>query len=324
MSNIYNNKTRILLILEILKSDTDEDHALKAADIIKMITDEGLKCDRKTFYDDINSLVDAGYDIIHETGGGYKLVSRDFEDAELRLLSDAVYSSRFISAGKTKVLAGKLRQLTSSYLASSMKRQLFLSDAKTPNEDILYSVDALSRAILDDVKVTFEYLVWGPDKKLVTKGAKKRILSPWALIWQDQNYYLMAYDTDAGKMKHFRVDKMTRVELTSEKRDGREEYEATDMTSYVEGTFSMYGGRRETVTLDFPESLIGIAYDRFGKDVTQRAGEKGRILIRSEIFVSNQFYGWLTGLGPEVKINAPESCVKEYSDYLKKILKGYK
>ncbi len=96
MSNIYNNKTRILLILEILKSDTDEDHALKAADIIKMITDEGLKCDRKTFYDDINSLVDAGYDIIHETGGGYKLVSRDFEDAELRLLSDAVYSSRFI------------------------------------------------------------------------------------------------------------------------------------------------------------------------------------------------------------------------------------
>ena len=322
--NIYNNKTRILLILDILKKNTDEDHALKAADIIERINAEGLKCDRKTLYDDIASLIDAGVDIIHEPGGGYKLLSRDFEDAEVKLLIDAVYSSKFISSQKTKVLAGKLKSLTSESQASSITRQLYSSDSKTPNEDVLYNVDSLSRAIQDNRQVSFEYLVWGANKKLVTKGEKVRILSPWALIWQDQNYYLMAYDTDAGKMKHFRVDKMTHVEPTTEKRDGRSEYEATDMTSYVEGTFSMYGGRHETVTLDFPEELIGIAYDRFGKDVIQRAGDKGRILVRSEIFVSNQFYGWLTGLGGDVKINSPESCIKEYTDYLKGILKGYK
>ncbi len=123
--NIYNNKTRIILILEILKSETDEDHVIKAEEIIERIREEGLKCDRKTLYSDIASLVDAGYDIIHEapgSGGGYKLVSRDFEDAELRLLADAVYSSKFISQQKTRILADKLQKLTSSYMASSMIR----------------------------------------------------------------------------------------------------------------------------------------------------------------------------------------------------------
>ncbi len=324
MKNSYNNKTRILLILDILREETDEDHALKAADIIKRINDEGLKCDRKTFYDDINSIVDAGYDIIHENGGGYKLASREFEDAELRLLSDAVYSSRFISPDKTKVLAGKLQKQTSSYLASSMKRQIFLADAKTPNENILYSVDALSRAILDDFKVCFEYLTWSPDKKLVTKGEKKRIISPWALIWQDQNYYLLGYDAGASKMKHFRVDKMTHVEPLVEKRDGRDEYESIDMPTYVEQTFYMYGGRMETVTLDFPKDKIGIAYDRFGIDVAQRTGDKDRILIRTDCYVSDQFYGWVSGLGGDVKIASPENVVEGYKAFLKGILKGYK
>ncbi len=322
----YNNKTRILLILDILKNETDDDHPLKADAILERIREYGLKCDRKTFYNDIESLVDAGYDIIHEpsgAGGGYKLVSRDFEDAELRLLADAVYSSKFISQGKTKILAEKLKKLTSSYMASSMIRQIYSSDSKTPNEDVLYNVDTLSRAIHSDVKVCFEYLIWGPGKKLVTKGEKKRVLSPWALIWQDQNYYLMAYDDAAGKMKHFRVDKMRHVELTETAREGRNDFDKIDMSSYVEETFSMYGGRLETITLDLPEDLIGIAYDRFGTDVSQRPGKKGRILVRTKCYVSSLFYGWLSGLKGDVLLAGPDNVVEEYKEYLKNLLDKY-
>jgi len=318
--NVYNNKTRILLILDLLKNKTDDEHVVKASELIECIQNEGLKCDRKTLYDDIKSLNDAGFDIIHEPGGGYKLVSREFEDAELRLLADAVYSSKFISAGKTKILTGKLKEQTSTYMASTMIRNIYSSDSKTPNEDVLYNVDTLSRAIQNDKKVEFEYLVWGADKKLITKGAKKRVLSPWSLIWQDQNYYLLAYDSDAGKMKHFRVDKMRHVLETDGGRDGEKDYQKLDISSYVEETFSMYGGKQETVILDFPEELIGIAYDRFGIDVTQRKGDKGRIIIRTKCYVSNQFYGWLAGLGPDVKLSGPDSAVKEYKEYLQSLL----
>ncbi len=321
--NTYNNKTRILLILDILKKNTDEEHALLASEIIERIKSEGLKCDRKTLYDDINSLTDAGIDVVHESGGGYKLLSRDFEDAEIRLLIDAVYSSKFISSSKTRVLAGKLKALTSEYQASSITRQIYSSDTKTPNEDVLYNVDSLSRAIQENKQVSFEYLVWGPNKKLVTKGAKTRELSPWALIWQDQNYYLMAYDEAAGKMKHFRVDKMRHVSVTDRSREGRKDFESIDMSEYVEETFSMYGGRQETVTLDFPEELIGIAYDRFGSDVTQRPGDKGRILIRTKCYVSNQFYGWLSGLAGDVRLVSPGNVVSSYKSFLKDLIKKY-
>ena len=320
--NIYNNKTRILLILDLLKNKTDDDHALKASDLLKMIQNEGLKCDRKTLYDDIKSLNDAGFDIIHESGGGYKLVSREFEDAELRLLADAVYSSKFISSGKTKTLAEKLKKQTSMYMASSMIRNIYSSDSKTPNEDVLYNVDTLSRAIQSDKQVQFEYLVWGPDKKLVTKGEKKRTLSPWSLIWQDQNYYLLAFDDGAGKMKHFRVDKMRHVIEIDAGRKGGDEYKKIDISSYVEETFSMYGGKQETIVLDFPEELIGIAYDRFGTDVTQRKGDKGRIIVRTKCYVSNQFYGWLSGLGPDVKLVGPDTAVSSYKNYLTSLLKN--
>ena len=320
--NIYNNKTRILLILDLLKNKTDDDHALKASDLLKMIQNEGLKCDRKTLYDDIKSLNDAGFDIIHESGGGYKLVSREFEDAELRLLADAVYSSKFISSGKTKTLAEKLKKQTSMYMASSMIRNIYSSDSKTPNEDVLYNVDTLSRAIQSDKQVQFEYLVWGPDKKLVTKGEKKRTLSPWSLIWQDQNYYLLAFDDAAGKMKHFRVDKMRHVIEIDSGRKGGDEYKKIDISSYVEETFSMYGGKQETIVLEFPEELIGIAYDRFGTDVTQRKGDKGRIIVRTKCYVSNQFYGWLSGLGPDVKLVGPDTAVSSYKNYLTSLLKN--
>lgn len=324
MDNFYNNKTRILLILDELRRSSDEDHAIKADALLNRVREEGLKCDRKTLYNDIESLMEAGYDIIHETGEGYKLVSREFDDAELRLLADAVYSSRFISAGKTKVLLNKLKNQTSSYMASSMIRTIYSSDVKTKNEDILYNVDSISRAIHDNKMVEFEYLTWNSDKQLVIKGEKKRILSPWSLIWQDQNYYLLAYDDKAGKMKHFRVDKMRKVKLTDKARLGAKEYKSIDMDQYVEKSFGMYGGKKESITLDFPEEMIGIAIDRFGTDITVRNGSKGRVLVRTDCYLSNIFFGWVAGLGGDVKISAPKSVALKYKEFLVNTLNGMK
>ena len=133
----------------------------------------------------------------------------------------------------------------------------------------------------------------------------------------------MAYDEAAGKMKHFRVDKMRHVSVTDEPRCGREVFESIDMSEYVEETFSMYGCRQETVTLDFPDKLIGIAYDRFGTEITQRPGEKGHILVRTKCYVSNQFYGWLSGLGGDVRIVSPESAVDAYRMFLMDLIKKY-
>ena len=319
MDIYYNNKTRILLILDILKRLSDEDHPVKADTIIKSINEEGLKCDRKTLYDDIRSLSEAGVDIDHETGAGYKLVSREFDDAEIRLLADAVFASRFISQKKTKELIEKLKNLTSTYQASSIIRTIYSSDVKTPNEEILYNVDSLSRAINENKMAEFEYLTWNTDKKLVTKGSKKRLLSPWSLIWADQNYYLMAYDDSAGKMKHFRVDKMRNVRVSSENRKGHEVYAGMNMTQYVEKTFSMYGGEGETISMEFPEEMIGIAIDRFGKDITIIPGKNGKVTVRTNCFVSNLFFGWVAGLG-DVKITAPSSVCEKYKEFLKKAL----
>ena len=133
----------------------------------------------------------------------------------------------------------------------------------------------------------------------------------------------MAYDTAAGKMKHFRVDKMRHVGMTDIKREGRKDFEAIDMSSYVEETFSMYGGRLETVTLDLPEELVGIAYDRFGTDVSQRPGKPGRVLVRTKCYVSALFYGWRSGLGGDVLLAGPDNVIEEYRDYLKSLIEKY-
>jgi len=318
MDIYYNNKTRILLILEILKDLSDDEHTVKADTIIKRIKDEGLKCDRKTLYDDIRSLSEAGFDIMHVTGSGYKLVSREFDEAEIKLLADAVLASKFISKKKTDKLIEKLRRLTSSYQASSLIRNIYSPDVKSPNEDILYSVDSLSRAINEGKMTEFEYLTWNTDKKLVPKGEKKRVLSPWTLIWADQNYYLLAFDDEAGKMKHFRVDKMRGVKILDQDRKGYDVYSGMDITQYVEKTFSMYGGEGEMISMEFPEDMIGIAIDRFGTDIAIIPGKNGKASVRTKCFVSNMFFGWVAGLGGDVKITAPASICNKYKDFLKK------
>ncbi len=323
----YSLKTKTIFLLSLLRERTDEDHPLSTKAILDALEEEGIHCDRKTLYSDMQALIDAGYDIVcdpRKVVGGWKLMSCEFEVAELKLLVDAVQSSRFITPGKSRELVEKLEKMTNRYEAGKLNRQVYVaSRVKTGNENILYSIDAIHRAIQEDRQVMFSYMEWSLDKTLVLRGEPNRLVSPWALIWKEENYYLMAYDEEARKMKHFRVDKMNRVAVTEKKRVGREAYETIHLSEYVEETFSMYSGQREHMVMDFPNKLIGVVIDRFGLEVSIQKLKEDRFRVRTDVGVSPQFYGWLAGLGGGVEIITPKRVREEYVQWLQGCLDRY-
>lgn len=326
MGKSTNQKLKLFYIIKMLSENTDEEHVLSTQDIIRKLEENDIKAERKSIYDDMACLIDYGYDIILKKGrinGGYYLASRDFELAELKLLVDAVQASQFMTVKKSRELIKKLETLTSRHQAIQLQRQVYVAGrVKTENERIYYNIDTIYKAIAENKKITFTYLKWGLDKTLKPrKEGEKYILSPWALIWQDENYYLAAYDSLAEKIKHYRVDKMGSVSLTQEKRDGKEQYDRINLAEYTKQTFGMYGGEEEVVTLKLTDQLIGVILDRFGKETDIRELEDGYFSVRIKAVVSRQFFGWLTGLGEDVKIISPVSVKNKYIEWLQNVLK---
>ena len=324
MAKTSGQKTKIIHILNYLEKHTDENHSVTTAQIQAMLSELGITADRKTLYSDIACLQDMGYDIDQEptrNGGGWKLLSRKFELAELKLLVDAVQSSRFITTKKSRELIKKLGSLVSDQEASKLNRQVFVAARiKSENESIFYIIDNIHKAIQDNKQISFTYLSWNISKELVPKGKEKRVVSPWALIWNDENYYLVAYDAEAQKFKHFRVDKMSKVNITGDKREGYKEFSKMDLGTYADSTFGMMGGKQENIVLDFPEDLVGVVIDRFGKDITLTRIEDSMLRLRTKVVVSGQFYGWLSGLGTNCVIHSPEKIRLEYINWLKRIV----
>ena len=325
MAKSTNQKLKLFYILQILKENTDEEHVLSTQDIIRKLSENDIKAERKSIYSDMECLIDYGYDIILKkgrTGSGYYLASREFELAELKLLVDAVQASRFVTAKKSRELIHKLETLVSRYQAGQLQRQVYVAGrVKTENERIYYNVDTIYKAIEDNVKISFTYLEWDLKKELTAKRrGEKYEASPWALIWEDENYYLAAYDSQAGQLKHYRVDKMGDVSLLGKARDGREQFEKINPAEYTKHTFGMFGGKEEMVTLRFENRLVGVVLDRFGKDTDLRKGEDGSFTVRIQAAVSGQFFGWLAGLGSGAKIVAPGEIRERYVDWLKAVI----
>lgn len=326
MGKSTNQKLKLFYIIKMLSENTDEEHVLSTQDIIRKLEENDIKAERKSIYDDMACLIDYGYDIILKKGrinGGYYLASRDFELAELKLLVDAVQASQFMTVKKSRELIKKLETLASRHQAIQLQRQVYVAGrVKTENERIYYNIDTIYKAIAENKKITFTYLKWGLDKTLKPrKEGEKYILSPWALIWQDENYYLAAYDSFAEKIKHYRVDKMGSVSLTQEKRDGKEQYDRINLAEYTKQTFGMFGGEEEVVTLKLTDQLIGVILDRFGKETDIRELEDGYFSVRIKAVVSGQFFGWLTGLGEDVKIVSPILVKNKYIEWLQNVLK---
>lgn len=327
MAKSTGQKLKLLYIIKILSEETDERHPMPTKELIERLAGYGIGAERKSIYSDMEALRSFGYDILQQdtrNGGGYYLASREFELAELKLLVDAVQSSRFITQKKSRELIGKLEKLTGRQDAGQLQRQVFVAGrVKTENERIYYHVDTLHRAIQENRQITFSYLEWNAAKQLVPrKDGRIYQVSPWALIWQDERYYLAAYDAGNQEIRHYRVDKLADVKICPETRVGQEQYDKLDLADYTNKTFGMFGGREEMVTLAFPEQLSGVIIDRFGKEISLRRVE-GRVQARVKVAVSNPFYGWLMGIGKQIEILAPEAVRGEYAEKLEEIRRQY-
>ena len=322
-------KLKLLYLLKILTEQTDEQHPMPMAVLLEKLKAEDIGAERKSIYHDINCLIDFGVDIVFDPArntGGYYLASRDFELPECKLLVDAVSASRFITKSKSEQLIRKIEKLTSKYEAVQLQRQVYTSgQIKNENESIYYHVDAIHTAIHENRQISFPYLEWNLQKKLVPrKGGEPYRISPWSLMWNDENYYLIAYDNKQEQIKHFRVDKMSRIEqIPGESRKGVDAFSQIDIAEYTNRTFGMFGGETEVVTLKLPEELIGVILDRFGREADIRILPEKMVSVRVRVTVSMQLYGWITGLGGKVVITGPDDVREGYRKYLGEILKNY-
>ena len=322
-----NQKIKLLYLMQILLEETDDDHVLSTHQLIDKLAALDVKAERKTIYDDIETLRHFGLDIINrrEAPAGYYVGSRQFELAELKLLVDTVQASRFLTAKKSSELIRKLEQLTSRHEAHQLQRQVTVTGRiKTMNESIYYNVDKIHDAIAAGVMICFQYFEWTPKKEqqLRHDGAFYEI-SPWALTWDDENYYMIGFDHTAGRVKYYRVDKMLKIKLTNLPRQGREHLQDLNLADFSRQTFGMFDGKEQELTIRFANKLAGVVIDRFGKDISMRPDTDTHFVAHLRVNVSGQFFGWLAGLGPGVKILSPDAVAKEYQEYLQQLLAEY-
>ncbi|MBQ4284285.1 MAG: WYL domain-containing protein [Lachnospira sp.] len=323
-----NQKLKLLYLAKIFKEKTDEEHGITLQEISEELARYEISATRKTLYSDIELLRDFGMDIGGEQRNNnyyYNLLSSEFELAELKLLVDAVQSSKFITLKKSNELIKKLEGLVSIYQGRQMQRQVVVSDRiKAMNESIYYNVDKLHEAINNNSSVDFVYSEWNLKKELVPRsnGTKKNI-SPWALLWDDENYYLVAYDDEAKGIRHYRVDKMSKIIITGKVRLGEEHFSRTNTAQYAKRVFGMFNGTVENVTIELENRLVGVILDRFGKDVMIIPQGKEHFRVHIDVVVSNMFLSWIIGLGSGVKIVGPEHVVDRMKDEIKRLQEQY-
>lgn len=323
----YGQKIRMLYVMKVLWEKTDCEHAMNTADILAYLKLYGISADRKTLYDDIEQLRDFGWDIDTRPGrdGGHALVSRSFELSELVLLADAVQSSRFITEKKSEALISKLSGLTSIYESKRIGRQVHVSGRiKNMEETIFYNVDAIHNAISNDCQISFTYYDWNENKKRVERhGGALYTVSPHALCWDDENYYLVAYDEAAETLKHYRVDKMARIRQTDKKRTGKEKAADFDIGAYSGKLFGMFNGEETYVTLRCKNNRAGVIIDRFGTAVPFRKvdGECFELTVR--VMLSSHFYTWLMNFGEDIVITSPDFAIEGLKAVARRALAAY-
>ena len=310
-----NQKLKMLYLMKIFYEETDDSHSLTLHQIIQKLADHGVMADRKTLYVDFDELRRFGVDILMEKSGRnyyYHLGSRNFELPELKLLVDAVQSARGITDKKSAELIKKLEGMVSKYEAKQLNRQVFIAGRiKTMNESVYYNIDAIHGAISTNRQIRFKYYKWDVQKKMkLRKQGDWFQVSPWVLFWDNEYYYLIAYDSENAKIKHYRVDKMLRISLVDEQREGSEEFSRLDVTRYTKSLFGMFGGEETKVTLEAHNSMVSVIIDRFGKDIYINCIDEEHFRTTVNVAVSRQFLGWIMALGDQVKIVAPDDVVE--------------
>lgn len=328
MPRSFNQKLKILYLMKLLQEKTDREHPVSVKDIIQTMEAYGISVERKTVYDDIETLRTFGMKIGSRRGkpAGFYLEERTFELPELKFLMDAVQSSKFITEKQSAALVRKLEDLASVHEAKKLKSQVFLMPGiKTLNEEIYTNIETIYDAISANRQISFRYYQWTLSRELKPKrGGERYRVSPGKLLWNNDNYYLMGLDESGGIVKHYRVDKMMDVAVEEEKRSGESVFRDFDMGRFSAETFGMFDGKETILKIRFSNELVGVVLDRFGKKAVLQRSDDTHFFLQTHIRVSGQFFGWLTGLGPGAEIVSPEKVRKEYKSFLTKILKTYK
>lgn len=329
MAKLPNQKLKILYLMKVLLEKTDESHSITMPEIIAELEAYGITAERKSIYNDMECLRQYGLDIIGEQYDRtyyYRIGNRQFELAELKLLVDSVQSAKFLTAKKSNRLIKKIEGLASKYEASQLHRQVYVAERiKTMNESIYYNVDNIHNAIAKNSKITFQYFQWNVKKEMeLRKNGALYEVSPWALSWNDENYYLVAYDSLEQMIKHFRVDKMLNITVTAEKREGKSLFQTFDMAVYAKKMFGMFYAEEQTVKLKCANSLAGVIIDRFGKDVMLIPKDDSYFTVNVKVAVSLQFLAWIIGLGEDVKILEPKTVVDRMNGEINRLIRQYR
>ena len=314
-------KLKPLYIMKYLLQNTDEDHPVTVNQIISFLDSQGISAERKSIYSDVEALQYFGLDIVQAGSGrscGYYVAHRNFELPELKLLVDSVQSSKFITHKKTATLIKKIETLARIHEAQLLNRQVFVKNRiKTMNESIYYNVDEIHNGISKNKKIRFLYFEYNVQKeRQYRRNGAYYVVSPFALTWDDENYYMVAYDSDAAMIKHYRVDKMEKISILEEDRDGLEAYQALDMAIYARKTFGMFTGKEEHVVLRFENHLVGAVLDRLGRDVFIVPDGPDHFTVRTDVIVSPQFFAWVTGFGTSAQVIGPGQVVEAMKDHI--------
>ena len=327
MSKSPNQKLKLLHLARILTQHSDEEHPITVPELIGELARHDIKAERKSIYDDLEALRLFGLDIQNRKGAspGWFVGRRDFELPELKLLVDAVQSSRFITKKKSDSLIRKLEGLASTHQARQLRRQVYVRDrAKTMNESIYYNVDKLHTAIAAQKAITFRYFDYDMHReKVFRRGGGRYTVSPYGLIWNSENYYLVAYDSANQQMRHYRVDKMTEIVVTSLPREGKERYPDFDLAAYDQKHFGMFSGQEAQVTLRCRSHMAGVVLDRFGHDVIMIPQGEDHFTVTLPVVLSPQFFGWLFGLEDNVVLTAPQWAAEAYRNKLSAVADLY-
>ena len=327
MPKSSNQKLKLLYLAKIFMENTDATHALTVKELSEALAAYEISAERKSLYDDMELLRVFGLEICMQRDKQvrYYAGAHTFELAELKLLVDAVQSSKFITEKKSNSLIRKLESLASKYEAAQLHRQVTVSNRlKASNEEIFGNVDMIHRAISENRRICFKYFEWNVEKKRVLRkdGAIYRI-SPWALLWDDENYYMVGYDSESSMIKHYRVDKMLELYMDRSLREGKDIFERIDMTQYSKQVFGMYGGELCNVRLSCDKSMAGVVIDRFGTDIVI-ANHGDRFEFTVKVMLSPTFYSWVLGFGNKICVVSPEYVRDRARDIALEALEAYK
>ena len=313
MAKSANQKRKLPILAKLLLERSDEEHPISRQEMQEELERWGITAERKSIYDDMEQLKELGLDVQSRRGrgGGWYIGGRDFELAELKLLVDAVQSSKFITQRKSSELIRKLESQASAHQARQLQRQVYVDRrVKSMNESVYYTIDKLHTAIANRKAVTFKYFEYNVKKeKVFRREGKRYTVSPLGLIWDNENYYLAGYDHRSCEMRHYRVDKMAELAVTCLPLEGADG--GFDIASYAQKHFGMFSGREGQVTLRCRNSLVGVVLDRFGRDAILVPDGEEHFTVTVPAVVSPQFLGWVFGLGDGVQILRPDWAAEE-------------